>query len=48
MARGSHTAGVRKSEVLTSPAVASSPSPQYSAPLALSLNSRGRALSLTL
>lgn len=49
MARGSHTAGVGRSEVLTSLVVASScPGSPHSTPPALSLKSQGRALGLIL
>ena len=49
VARGSHTAGVGRSEILTSLVVASScPFSQHSTPLALSLKSQGRAFGLIL
>lgn len=49
VARGSHTAGVRRSEVLTSLVVASScPGSKHSTPPVLSLKSRERALGLIL
>lgn len=49
MARGSRTAGVRRSEVLTSLVVTSScPGSQHSTPPALSLKSQGRAVGLIL
>lgn len=49
MARGSHTASVRRSEVLTSLVVTSSPpGSQHSTLLALSLKSQERALGLIL
>lgn len=49
MARGSHTASVRRSEVLTSLVVtSSSPGSQHSTLPALSLKSQERALGLIL